>query len=186
MVTTVTERLLSAEEFARLPDPCDGGQLELIEGRVVEMAPAGYSHGRRSGRIISRLDSFASEHALGYGISESGFLLRSNPDVVRVPDAAFVSTERDTQDSGYFQGAPDLAVEVMSPNDRERDVLTKVGEYLDAGAQRVWVVRAASRTVSVYFAGGDVLTLRAGDALNSDHAGFSVAGFALPLDELFA
>jgi Uma2 family endonuclease len=186
MVTTVTERLLTAEEFACLPDPTDGGRLELIEGRVVQMAPAGYPHGRRSGRIIARLDSFASAHDLGYGISEAGFRLRSAPDIVRVPDAAFVSAHRDTNNDGYFEGAPDLAVEVMSPNDRERDVLTKVGEYLDAGAGRVWVVRAANRTVSVYSAGGDVFTLHSDDTLTSEHAGFSVEGFALPLAELFA
>lgn len=189
MATTVTERLLSADEFARLPDPCDGSRMELIEGRVVMAPPAGFEHMDLSSEVALCLRTFARAKSLGSGFGEGGFRLSSDPDVVRAPDAAFISAARIAGQSGrtgYFEGAPDLAVEVVSPNDREGDVLRKVGEYLDAGAARVWVVRPVTNTVSVYVAGGDVSTLRSGDTLTSEHAGFSVEGFALPLDELFA
>jgi Uma2 family endonuclease len=189
MVTTVTERLLTAEEFACLPEAEDGGRMELVEGRVVMAPPPGAQHGKRSIRVTAYLLAFVEQHRLGEVLPEVGFRLRQEPDAVRAPDSAFLAAARIPASglpSCYIEGAPDLAVEVMSPNDRERDVLTKVGEYLDAGAGRVWVVRAATRTVSVYSAGGDVFTLHSDDTLTSEHAGFSVEGFALPLAELFA
>lgn len=151
--------------------------------------PPGWAHGDRSSGIAWSLRSFTLAHSLGRVVVESGYRLKRDPDTVRGPDVSFVSIGRvpaGGSAAGYFEGAPDLAVEVLSPNDSERDVLTKVGEYLDAGAGRVWLVRDISKTVTVYFAGGEVTTLHPGDTLDSAHAGFAVDGFALPLDELFA
>jgi len=135
------------------------------------------------------LRSFVLAHSLGRVLVESGYRLKSDPDTVRGPDVSFIAMEHIPETglpSGYFEGPPSLAVEVLSPTDSERDVLVKVGEYLDAGAERVWLVRSSNKTVTVYFAGGEVATLHAGDTLDSSHAGFSVEGFALPIDEIFA
>lgn len=189
MVTRAAEKLLTAEEFARLPDPEGGCQMELVRGVVVMAPPPGAGHGMRANRISVPLTLFATRHQLGEVLPEVGFRLRRRPDDVRAPDSAFVSFARlpgGRVPEGYIEGAPTLAVEVVSPSNTERLVLAKVGDYLDAGAERVWVVRPKTRSVVVYSAGGDAVTLRSGDTLTSDHAGFAVQGFELPIDEIFA
>ncbi|MEO9256276.1 MAG: Uma2 family endonuclease, partial [Tepidiformaceae bacterium] len=75
MATTVTERLLSADEFARIPDPCDGSRMELIEGRVVMAPPPGGQHGKRSLRISAYLLAFVEKYRLGEVLPEVGFRL---------------------------------------------------------------------------------------------------------------
>jgi len=188
MVTPAAETLLTSEEFERLPDP-EGGCTELVDGLVVTAPLPGAARGERSECLAFALGTFAGLHSLGTVVVASGYCLKRNPDTVRGPDVSFVATARmpvSGPPAGYFDGAPTLAVEVISPNNAERDVLVKVGEYLDAGAERVWLVRSANKTVTVYFAGGEVATLHPGDTLDSSHAGFSVDGFALPIDEIFA
>ena len=85
----------------------------------------------------------------------------------------------------YIAGAPTLAVEVVSPNDRDVDVAEKVAEYLAAGGERVWVVRPKQHTVTVHRPNGDAHTYGVADALGSDDAGFSVAGFSVSVADLF-
>lgn len=87
---------------------------------------------------------------------------------------------------GFFPGVPDLAVEVVSPEDTPKDVRDKVDEFLAAGTPRVWVIHPARRTVTVYRPGGTP-SVRAGtDTLTSEDAGFEVQGFSLSLSDLFA
>src|SRR4051812_33275237 len=110
--------LLTADEFLRIAD--DGMRRELVRGEVREMSPAGSRHGRVGATILSRLESYVREH--GFGVvfnADTGFRLASNPDTVRAPDVAFVSRERadrvgDVEE--FWPGAPDLAVEVVSPS----------------------------------------------------------------------
>ena len=189
MSSPAAEQLLTAEEFARLPEPEGGCCTELVDGRVVMAPPPGGGHGKSSYRFARELGKFVEAHALGEIMVESGYRLKRRPDTVRGPDVSFIANDRlpvAGLPAGYFEGAPTLAVEVLSPNDAQAAVLTKVGEYLDAGAERVWLVRSANKSVTVYFAGGDVATLHSGDTLNSAHAGFTLEGFALPIDEIFA
>lgn len=189
MPARAIEQLLTADEFARLPEPEGGSRMELVEGKVVMTPPPGAQPGKRTNRISSRLTAFVEAHALGEVLPEIGFRLQRDADVVRAPDSSFVAAAR-VPDSGlpdgYIDGAPDLAVEVVSPHDSAREILEKVGGYLDAGAARVWVVRPATRTVTVYNSGGEATTLRSGATLTSAHAGFAIEGFALTIDELFA
>jgi len=103
------------------------------------MTPASPRHGKIAVRIGGRLDHFVSARQLGevYG-AETGFTLRRKPDTVRAPDAAFVSAARIPPggiQSGFFPGAPDLAVEVVSPDDTAAEVKAKVNEYFEAGAR---------------------------------------------------
>jgi Uma2 family endonuclease len=131
---------------------------------------------------------FAREHRLGAAGTEIGFVLQRNPDVVLAPDVAFVTTERlpgGALPEGFVEGAPTLAVEVVSPNDRDSEVNEKVGEYLAHATERVWVVRPRSKTVTVFHPDNTARIYHIGDALTSDDAGFPADGFALPLDELF-
>jgi Uma2 family endonuclease len=81
----------------------------------------------------------------------------------------------------YFEGAPDLAVEVLSPDDRWTEVEAKVDEYLAAGTVRVWVVDARRREVHVFGAGGRS-RLGGEQVLEGEEL---LPGFRLPLSELF-
>ncbi len=185
-MTTAT--LLTARDFALLPDPVHGGKMELVRGRPTSMPPVGPDHGRNAARTTRHLDQFSEGQSLGEVRVETGYWLTSGPDDVRAPDVSFVSSARlpgEEVVNGFVTQAPDLAVEVVSPNDRESEIADKVDTYLAAGVQRVWVVRPEQKTVTVHRPGGDSHTYRIGDALSSDDATFSVPGFSLPLAELF-
>lgn len=185
---TTAEKLLTADEFAALPGPREGGKMELVHGRVVTLAPVGDEHGERAGDVYTPLREFARDHELGIVRFEVGFRLRRDPDLVRAPDVSFTETsalDPDRDRSRYIEGPPTLAVEVVSPGDRDADLSEKIAEYLAAGSQRVWVVRPRLRTVTVHRPGGDAHTYGMEDTLTSDDAGFSVEGFALPLRDVF-
>ncbi len=133
-----------------------------------------------------RLGAFVEQQNLGrVYLAETGFLLSHNPDTVRAPDIAFVSAARVAQQkrqAGFFDGAPDLAVEVVSPDDTDTAVQQKVLEYLNAGTQLVWVVRPRFRTVAVYRSLTDVNILTAQDTLEG---GEVLPGLAIYLREVF-
>ena len=117
---------------------------------------------------------------------ETGYLVKRDPDTVRAPDLAFVShasIQRWQQlDTAYFPVAPDLAVEVVSPNDRWVDLERKVHEYLAAEGLAVWVLNPAEQTVHVFQAGGLSRVLSRGDTLTGDPV---LPGFSVPLADLF-
>jgi Uma2 family endonuclease len=109
-------RLLTIEEFARLPD--DGWRLELVRGQVIREPPAGFDHGDISARIVAFIHEFIRDRGLGRVVtSESGFVLFDEPPTVRAPDVAFVREDRlDFDRTRFAPLAPDLAVEVLSPS----------------------------------------------------------------------
>jgi Uma2 family endonuclease len=150
------------------------------------MSPAGFEHGRVASNIQFHLDSFVRQHGLGIApTAEPGFLIQRDPDTVRVPDVAFVCKERlpSTRESGYFPGAPDLAVEVLSPNDLASEVLQKVQNWLDAGCRAVWIVDPARHVVAVYRPRAPLLQLTERDTLTADEI---LPGFRLPVAQVFA
>ena len=185
----LSDRLLTAEEFFELPDPPEGGKMELICGKVVRHMPVSGEHGQVATELSAALHGFVKANRLGRVLVETGFRLRRNPDSVRAPDISFVShldvPESGFPKDGFLPFRPTLAIEVVSPGDLESEVATKLNDYQFAGVQRVWVVRPKQRTVTVYHAGGRSHVVGAGGALTSDDAGFAVAGFELKLDELF-
>src|SRR5574341_1913574 len=107
------------------------------------MPPTGIQHGHIAGLLTQRLTAHVRTHNLGVVCTaEAGFRLAQHPDTVRAPDVAFIARERISAEgvpTGYWPGAPDLAVEIVSPSDRFDDVIEKVAEYLAAGTQLVWV-----------------------------------------------
>jgi Uma2 family endonuclease len=145
-----TSRLVTAEELEKFPD--DDYRYELVEGRVIRMSPVGYLHGRTVVRFCGVLDRHVRARTLGAVVTEVGFKLRSNPDTVRTPDIAFIRQERlpGTDPQGFWQGAPDLAVEVLSPEDRPAEVRAKVDEYLVHGVPAVVVIDRANETATVF------------------------------------
>lgn len=144
--------LVTAEELFNLSP--DGLRRELIRGEMTTMSPAGDLHGARTGRITVRLGSYIEEHDLGvYFGAETGFILTHEPDTVLAPDFAFVAKarlEKQAMTGKFYAGAPDFAVEVLSPSDSAGEMLEKIGEWLEAGARLVWVVDPQKKTVSVH------------------------------------
>jgi Uma2 family endonuclease len=180
---------LTAEQFALLPDPESGEQMELVRGAVVMAPPPPAGHGHRARRIERALEDFVIRNRLGLTSGEGGYRLSRDPDTVRAPDSAWVAFDRlpnaQFPEEDYPDTAPNLAVEVVSRSDRDSDVLDKVDDYFAAGADRVWVVRPRQRTVTVHRPNGDAHTYRIGDTLSSDEAGFPLAGFALSIASIF-
>lgn len=185
-MTTSTEPM-SAEELLRLPD--DGFRHELVKGKLRKMVPAGNEHGYVAGEMFGELRSYVKANDLGRTCAaETGFRLASDPDTVRAPDAAFVSRERlegAGRVRGYWPGAPDLVVEVVSPNDRHAEVQEKALAWLDAGCRMVLVVDpgGAQRTITVYRSRTDIRILTGDDTLDGADV---VPGWRLPVAELFA
>jgi len=129
---------------------------ELVAGRVIEMTPPGARHGVVVTRVARLLDEYVERLGLGFVPTEAGFVLSRDPATVRAPDVAVVLQERaaDLLPARFFSGAPALAVEVLSPDDRPGEVLAKVVDYLKAGSGAVWVVDPDSETVTVHTRAG--------------------------------
>ncbi|MEM7806861.1 MAG: Uma2 family endonuclease [Planctomycetota bacterium] len=175
---------ITAEEFEVVPEPEGCGKRELVEGKIVEMPPPGFDHGSRQSRVLRRLSDFVDQHDLGEVVVEVGFILARDPDVVRLPDVAFVPKNRvpsGEDRARNFAGAPTLAVEVVSPSDRSDDVESKVDEYLAAGTKVVWIVNSRRQTVTVYRRGVAPLTLGMADTLDS---GDVLPGFSCKVSDI--
>jgi Uma2 family endonuclease len=176
--------LVTAKDLLARPD--DGLFCELVEGRLITMSPPGFGHGLCGGRLHVALSLFVRRRRLGLVLPQgTGFRLKSDPDTVRAPDVAFVSTVRiqpGPVPSSYWDGAPDLAVEVLSPGERRLDVEAKVREYLACGARAVWVVRPRTRTVSIHHADEPGVTFAEQDTLEDPVV---LPGFKYRLRQLF-
>jgi Uma2 family endonuclease len=151
--TAAPERLLTVEEYAQLPD--NGLPTELVRGRVITLNVPIPWHGFVCGKVDRIMGGFVEEQDLGYSmINDAGIITKRDPDTMRGADFAFYSYQRVPKGTlakkGYLTVAPDLAVEVKSPDDRWKDVLTEVLEYLNAGVSVVCVLDPARSTVTVY------------------------------------
>ncbi|NKQ35954.1 MAG: Uma2 family endonuclease [Chloroflexi bacterium] len=177
------DRLITAEELLKRPPEDRRG--ELVKGEFVPMSPAGHLHGSIAMNIASQLWLYVRPNNLGkVYAAETGFYLFRNPDTVRAPDAAFVRLERlpaQTED-GFFAGAPDLAVEVISPSETVADIEDKVIDYLEAGTQQVWLIYPRTKTITVYRSLNDIHILTQDDALEG---GDLLPDFTLPVKEIF-
>jgi Uma2 family endonuclease len=117
------------------------------------MSPAGASHGDIANTLAFLLTGHVRKRALGKVFAaETGFLISTSPDTVRAPDVAFVRKERANSlpSRGFFEGAPDLAVEVLSPDDSASDVAYKVNDWLKSGTVEVWLVDPKRKTIAIH------------------------------------
>ena len=171
--------LLTAEQLARLEIP--NKRTELVRGVLVVREPAGYTHGRVAMNVAVKLGVHVERTQAGQLFAaETGFTLARQPDTVRAPDVAFVRRERllDPATRGLPDLAPDLVVEVLSPDDRPGEVLAKVADWLSAGCPLVWVIDPDRRSARVYRADGSVAVLEADAALDGEDV---LPGFTCPL-----
>jgi Uma2 family endonuclease len=175
---------MTAEELFKMPD--DGYRYELVGGELRKMAPPGQYHGEYAGTVFASLHVHVRANNLGKTYTEIGFHIETNPDHVRAPDVAFISHERLEaigESPGYFPSAPDLAIEVISPNDRLTRVNEKVRDWLDAGTRMVIVVNPRRREATVHLPGEDPITLTQEDTLDG---GDVVWGWQMPVRDIFS
>jgi Uma2 family endonuclease len=181
-----TSRYVTDEQL--LQTPRDGRKYERVDGEM-RVSPAGARHGAISLRLGARLLAFVTEHRLGHVLdSSTGFRwpsrMTDRPDNVRSPDVSFVAAGRFPEERapvGFPALAPDLAVEVLSPDDRPSEMFQKVGEYLDAGTRLVWVIDPDKRTAAAYRSATDVRVVGETDVLNGEDV---IPGFACPLKDV--
>lgn len=177
-------QLVTADDLLRMPD--DGLLYELVRGELRSMSPASHRHGKVIINITLSLGQHVRDQGLGdVYAAETGFKLASNPDTVRAPDVAFVRRDRlaavgDTE--GYWPGAPDLAVEVISANDLYTEVEMEVIEFLDAGTGMVLTVNPRKHTVTVYRALADITILTEDDTIAGEDI---VPGWTLAVRDVF-
>jgi Uma2 family endonuclease len=178
-----SKRLLTEDDLAAMPE--DGFRHELQAGLLVAEPRPFLLHAQVQARVIELLTGFVRLHGLGRVLGDGGFLLARDPDTVRGPDVAFVTLARwkTVTDKGrFFRGAPDLAVEVLSPSNRAGEMHAKVADYLAAGARLVWIVDPKRRSVTAH------RTLLAPRRFGADEVldGADVLpGFAIPVASIF-
>jgi Uma2 family endonuclease len=177
------DRLITGEELARMGDV---GRCELVDGRIVRMSPTSYRHGEIEARIAEALAAFVRPRDLGRVLTgEVGLYTRRNPDRLRGADVLFISHEthsRRTRGMAYLDVAPELVVEVLSPDDRAVEVNQKLHEYFAIGVRQVWVADPEARSVVVYQSPTDVRECRDTDRLTG---GDILPGFEVAVAVLF-
>jgi len=181
---TTANVLVTAEELFSMPD--DGFRYELVRGELRKMAPAGHIHGKVAINISTPLAQYVRAHNLGtVYAAETGFKLASNPDTVRAPDVAFIRRDRVEEVGnveGYWPGAPDLVVEVVSPSDTYSEVEEKVLEWLEAGVRMVIVANPRKRVVTVYRSLTEITVLTEADTLDGADV---VPGWKMAVRDMF-
>lgn len=187
-----SERAITVEEFERIAPLLDSPS-ELVDGKLRVMSPTNFRHGLISAHLAFILKLYMREHPnVGVVVGEeTGFRINDPRHPVQAPDAAFVSAARvprathDVDDplDHFMDGAPDLAIEILSPSDVFTETQEKALRWLTAGAREVWLVDGRHEVVYVLRPREEMRALRRDDVLSSPHL---LPGFSLPLPELFA
>lgn len=182
-------KLITADEYYKMPREQTVGT-ELVHGVIVKkrggIVPAGYQHGKIAALLLYYIIDFVLKHQLGNVFTaETGFILNEESNIVRGPDIAFVANDRldQSKKSGFFKGAPDLAVEVISPSETFGEIDTKLEEYFAAGVKEVWIVRPVARTITLYHSLKEIAILSDQNTLNNSCV---LSGFELEIGRIFA
>jgi Uma2 family endonuclease len=187
MSTLSSKTFFTPDDLLLLPDAIN---YELVDGKLVER-PMGLESSQIAGKIITLLNNFLGINPIGdaFGPDASYQCFPDTPDMIRKPDVSFIRAGRLPKDhlpEGHCKIAPDLAVEVLSPNDLARDVARKVREYLAAGIKLVWIVDPDSRFVQVHRPRGNAAGVLSGfgeaDILTGEDV---LPGFCTPVADFF-
>jgi Uma2 family endonuclease len=181
-MATITTAPITLEEFERLPD--DGNKHELSEGILITMPPPVSLHSLVLTQVLEVLQAYLRQNPVGRAMPEAGYFLFRYPPTVRQPDISVLSKERiqATPKDSWFEGAPEIAVEVVSPSDSAQDLEIKTKQYLQAGAKQVWVLYPATRTVHVSRPNTPVVVL---DEIQTLTGGDLLPGFSVKVADLF-
>ena len=184
-MSAVAQKLITADEFFRMPEPPDGSKQELVKGVVITMTAPGFRHGDVQSRIAFIIQLFLRDRRIGRVTVESGVRTERDPDSVRGPDVAFWSAERlpfDQNPVGYPEVAADLCVEVRWPSDRMAELRRKATEYLTHNVRMVWIVDPEDQTVTVYRRPGEGRILSEDAVISGDDV---LPGFSCRIAEFF-
>jgi Uma2 family endonuclease len=182
MATTTSTPVMTWEAFERLPDG-HGLHREILEGELQTSPPTKSKHSNIASKLFETLLAL-QQRGLGRVYLEAGYRLSETPPTWIQPDASFLKIERvrETPEDGYFLGAPEIAVEIVSPSETAASLQRKVHLLLGAGGLAVWVVYPSTRTVVVHNPDGTAMRRIESDVLN---APFPVEGWELPVAKLF-
>ena len=172
---------MTADQLFTYPDH---EHYELIAGRLKVSEPPGAAHGQVAVRLASRLHLHVEGAGLGAVLVEAGFILRRAPDTVRGPDISFVSARRldpGKVPANFLPFAPDLAVEIVSPEDRATAIDEKVASYLEAGTRLVWILDQRNRRVVVRRGDGTVSVVADAGVLDGEDV---IPGFTCRLADI--
>jgi Uma2 family endonuclease len=170
------------EVFERLPDG-DGLHREILEGELQTLPPAKSKHSKIASKLFEALLAL-QQRGLGRVYLEAGYKLSQDPATWIQPNASFLKLERvrATPDDGYFIGAPELAIEIVSPSETATMLQRKVDLMLGSGAQAVWVIYPDSETVIVHLPNGTSTTHGVSETLT---ASFLAEGWTLQVAAIF-
>jgi Uma2 family endonuclease len=182
-VPDMTTPLLTAEDLVK--STIANKRTELVRGRLVVREPAGWQHGAVTMNLALRLGQHIDLTGAGQLLAaETGFMLFRGPDTVRAPDIAFVRRDRIPPNTAAFpELAPDLVVEVLSPDDRPGETVAKVADWLAAGAQLVWVIDPERRIARVYRRYGTEVTIGEAESLRGEDV---LPGFSCKLSAILS
>jgi Uma2 family endonuclease len=173
---------MTASDLWKLGDSSE--DFELIEGELVRVSPTSGEHARVQARLIIALSKVVPELTPGEILGEAGYVLQRNPDTVLEPDLSFMAADRIPADiTGFFDLAPDLAVEVVSRSNMPGEIERKLAIYLKAGVRCVWIVYPRERQVVVHVPVEAPRTYREGDVLPGEPV---LPGFSVPVGSIFA
>lgn len=182
MGTDLPEHVWRESDLDRLPD--EPWKYEIVSGSLLREPLPMPRHARIAARIAALLDLWARRERTGVVCAgDPGFVLARDPDTVRGPDVAFVSRDRwDASDeTRRFSGAPDLAVEVLSPGNSRKEMRRKVIDYLSAGARAVWIFDPDATAVEIHLPGSAPRRLERGDVLTDE----SFPGLRISINDVF-
>jgi Uma2 family endonuclease len=171
---------LTLDDLEQMPD--DFVHRELVNGELIELPPPLFKHSEIAHNIYDSLSPFAKQRHLGSAFIEAGYKITSDKRNFIEPDVSFVSTKRLDEDDKYLFGAPDLAIEVISPSERPKHVLAKRAVLFENGCKEIWIVRPKTRKIEVWTPRGMDRVLGERDTLSS--ALFD--GWSMLVAEIFA
>lgn len=177
------DKLITADELYAMGDMPG---VELIKGKLRNMPPTGYEHGETESDIAFYLKNFVRSHSLGKVMTgEVGMYIRRNPDSIRAADVLFISHDRvqQVQSKSYLDVAPELVVEVLSPNDSWVDMAEKLDDYFSIGVLQVWFANPRNKTLQVFTSVTESTLLR-GDEVVQDV--LFLPGFVMKVSEIYA
>ena len=178
-------RPMTVEEYARFEEPEDGYRYELVRGILTVQEPGpGYPHGFLQADLVRHLGNWARQTGRGNVAVEMDCIIHMHPGTVRRPDISVFIKPGDWENTpgNWPRGAPEIAIEVLSPSNTPEAMREKMRDYFDAGALRVWMVDPKTRTVTIHRADGSETIFRDGERLEDPDV---LPGFMLEVRELF-
>ncbi len=182
-MATLISAPVTLEEFARLPK--DGACHELNAGELITLPPPKSLHSRIVAAVVFKIQAHLDPVGASQALPEAGYILSRDPLTIRQLDVSVISRERirATDPDSYFEGAPELAVEVVSPWDSAEDLDIKTKQYLQSGAHQVWILYPRTQTVHIFSRGVATFILDQDQTLEG---GNLLPGFTVPVASLFA